>query len=206
MNGITANLRDHREAVWAQLSKELGGQFVDRKGWAQDYVRVEYDNWVVTLDFELHAGYRSECVHTRFRAPVLRTPFRFRVFQQELIHSVARILGMQDIEIGDGDFDRMFVVQGTDTERVREIFQDDALRRLMLQEPELEIELDTPEHPHVESGLECDELSLEVPGKVEDGTRLRNLFDAFGHILHGLQKMGLAHCNCRIADQGPRNG
>jgi len=206
MNGSTANIRDHREVVWAQLSRELGGQFVDQHGWARDYVRVEHDNWLVILDFELHSGYRSECVHTRFRAPVVRTPFRFRVFHQELIHTVARVLGKQDIQIGDAKFDRAFVVQGTDKEMVRQLLQNDPLRRLMLPEPELEIYLHTPEHAPIEGAEDCDELSLAVPGKVEDGTRLRNLFDAFAHILHGLQKMGLAHCECCIIDGEPGNG
>ncbi len=195
MNVSALEIQDHREAVWTQLSKELGGEFIDQKGWAQDHVQVLYENWHVTLDFELHAGYRSEYIHTRFRSPARTSAFRFRVFHQDLIHKVGRFLGMQDVQIGNTAFDRMFVVQGTDEARVGQLFQDAGLRQLMMEEPELEIRLRVPSASQsLESGEGCDELSLEVPEVVEDIARLRRLFDVFAHLVHELQKLGSEPC------------
>jgi hypothetical protein len=195
MNGSTLEIQDHREAVWAQLSKELGGKFINEKGWAQDHVRVQHENWCMTLDFELHSGYRSEYVHTRFRSPVSPSSFRFRVFHQDLIHKVGHFLGMQDFEVGDAAFDRMFVVQASDEAKVRQLFQDVELRRLMVEEPELEIRLRVPSASQsVENGEGCEELSLELPEVIDDVARLRRLFDVFVHLLHELQKVGAEPC------------
>jgi hypothetical protein len=190
-----SEIQDHREAVWAQLSKELGGEFINEKGWAQDHVRVQYENWHLTLAFELHSGYRSEYIHTRFFSPVRPSSFRLRVFHQELIHKVGHFLGMQDFEMGDAAFDRMFVVQGTDEAKVRQLFQDAGLRRLMLEEPELEIRLRVPSASQpFENGEGCDELALEVPEAVEDIKRLRRLFDVFAHLALEMEKVGSEPC------------
>lgn len=55
MNESSADIRVYREAVRAQLSKDLGGRFVDRLGRAQDHVLVEHGNGVVTLEHPLNA-------------------------------------------------------------------------------------------------------------------------------------------------------
>ncbi|MEW6669080.1 MAG: hypothetical protein AB1512_28045 [Thermodesulfobacteriota bacterium] len=195
MNGSKTEFEDHREEVWAQLSKELGGKFVNVEGWARDRVQAQYENWHVTLDFDLHAGYRSESIHTRFRAPVPRSAFQLRVFHQELIYTVAHVFGMQDIRVGDEAFDRMFVVQTTDEAKAGRLFQDPGLRRMMLKEPDLEITLEIPSGmSSFEDGEGCDELSIQVPGMVEDASRLRSLFNVFAHLLHELHKLGLGAC------------
>jgi hypothetical protein len=197
MSGSTLELeiQDHREAVWAKLSEELGGKFIDQKGWAKDYVQIQYENWHVTLDFEVHAGYRSEYIHTRFHSPVRPSAFRVTVFHQDLIHKVGRLFGMQDFQVGDAAFNRTFVVQSTDKVKVRQLFQDAELRRLMVEEPELEIRLRVPSVSEpTESCVEWDQLTLQVPGIVEDMPRLRRLFDVFAHLVRELQKAGAEPC------------
>lgn len=192
---VTTEVQDHREVVWAKLSKEVGGEFINREGWAQDHVRVQHEHWQVTLDFNLHAGYRSEYIHTRFRSPLQPSVFRLRVFHQDLIHTVGRAFGMQDLQTGDKEFDRTFVVQATDEKKGLQLFQDAVLRELMLKEPELEIRVRIPSvSTPVEGGEECDELSVEVPEAVEDLARLRGLFDVFALLVHEFQKEGLEPC------------
>jgi hypothetical protein len=195
MSASTLEIQDHREAVWARLGKELGGEFTNQKGWAKDHVQIQHENWHVTLDFEVHAGYRSEYIHTRFHSPVRPSAFRVTVFHQDLIHTVGRLFGMQDLQIGDTALDRTFVVQSTDKEKVRQLFQNAELRRLMIEEPDLEIRLRIPSVSEpTESCVEWDEFSLQVPGIVEDMPRLRRLFDVFAHLLHALQKEGAEPC------------
>jgi hypothetical protein len=173
---------DPREALFAKLAAELGGEFENEEGWRFDRVRVEHHGWDLTLEFRAHAGYRCESIYTRFRSPVPETGFRFRLFEQTLLTNVARLVGLQDIATGDEAFDRTFVVQGNDEDRTLRLFSDARLRELLVDEPEAEAALSViAANP---PGLE---LSLEVPGRVEDGARLRRLYDAFVHLLANLR-------------------
>jgi hypothetical protein len=179
--------QDHQEEVWRQLSEELGGELVDDVGWRQDRVRVEHGGWRVTIDFDAHCGYRLNSVYTRIHAPCAASEFRFRIFHQELAHGIARLLGMQDIQVGDPAFDRAFVIQGSDEDAVRELFGDAALRAAILTEPEAEIALrPTEESLTDDEPGEVVELTLEVPGRVEDVARLRALYDVFSALLDRL--------------------
>jgi hypothetical protein len=169
---------DPREELFAKLAAELGGEFVNEEGWRFDKVRVDHGAWSVTLEFHTHGGYRSESIYTRFRAPIPPTDFRFRVFEQTLLTQAAHIVGMQDIRVGDDEFDSIFVVQGTDRRRTKRLFAGAEVRRIFASEPEIEAAINvTPVSPPAM------ELSLEVPGRVEDGTRLRRLYDAFAGLM-----------------------
>ncbi|MCU0725478.1 MAG: hypothetical protein MUE73_06775 [Planctomycetes bacterium] len=174
---------DPREALFAKLAAELGGVFLNEEGWRFDKVHVAHEGWEVTVEFHSHGGYRSESIYTRFRAPVPPTKLRFRLFEQTLLTSVGHLVGMQDITIGDDGFDHMFVVQGTDVARTRRIFAEEGLRRLLAGEPQIEAALEVaPEDPPAL------ELHLEVPGHVEDGARLRRLYDAFAWLLVSIRR------------------
>jgi hypothetical protein len=183
-----------RDEVWRKLSEELGGEHVDSAGWRQDKVRVEHGGWAVTLDFDAHRGYRLNSVYTRLHAPCDASDFRFRIFHQELAHSIARLFGMQDIVVGDAAFDRAFVIQGSDDAAVRELFSDAALRASILVEPQAEIALRPSEESLGDDAPgEVVELCLEVPGRVGDAARLRALYDIFAALLDRLHDVaGLA--------------
>jgi hypothetical protein len=181
MNEGARGARDPREELFRKLAEELGGEFVDEEGWRQDKVHATAGGWAVTLDFDLHHGYGWECVHTRFHAPVGPTDLHFRIFEQELLSVVARLAGMQDIRIGDPKFDRAFVVQASDEKRLREILAAPELRALLCGEPQIEVTLKPPA-----TGATAAELTIEVPGRVEDGARLRRLYDAFAMLLAAL--------------------
>jgi hypothetical protein len=174
---------DPREELFAKLATELGGEFVDEEGWRQDKVHVKAGDWAVTLDFDFHKGYGWECVHTRFHAPVGKTEFRFRIFEQELLSVVARLAGMQDIHVGDPKFDRAFVVQASDEKRLRGILADAGLRAILTAEPQVEVSLRASEADPATT-----EVVLEVPDRVKDGARLRRLYDAFAMFLAALTK------------------
>lgn len=181
MNARKSEGKDPREELFAKLAEELGGTFDDEEGWRHDKVKVSAGGWTVTLDFNAHQGYRSECVHTRFHAPVAKAEFRFRIFEQELLSFVAKLAGMQDVKVGDPKFDHAFVVQTSDEPRLKAILADAKLRELLLGEPQIEVSLRSPD-----TASPTAELVLEVPGRVEDGARLRRLYDAFATILAAL--------------------
>ncbi len=171
------------EDAWSRIATALGGSVQQRPGSPREIV-IRHEEHQVRLDVDQHAGYRSESVHTRFWTRLPRAPVRLRIFHQELAHAVARLLGMQDIQVGDPRFDRTFVVQADDAARARSLLEDPELRRHMLDEPELEITLG-PSHGAA-TAEEGDVLTAEVPGAIEALPRLRRLFDVLARFLQRL--------------------
>jgi hypothetical protein len=105
------------------------------------------------------------------------------------VHRIASLVGLQDIPVGDAAFDRMFVVQGADEAHVKSLFSSEALRALMVSEPEIEVSLQATDPLRSPAApLDMDECVVEVPGRVEDGARLRRLCEIFAGILLGMDR------------------
>jgi hypothetical protein len=106
--------------------------------------------------------------------------FKFAVHPQKRLDALSKLLGMQDIIIGDKNFDPRFVVKGNNVDRVRALFINDEIRALMVEEPTIEIsvhpnDIDLNPSPKLLAGQQC-LLSLKIPGIVDDFERLKSLY------------------------------
>lgn len=184
----------HTEEVWKQLSEQIGGKFIDGGFWHTDRVTAKVDSWTVTLDTHSEQVGRSCITYTRLRAAyVNRDGFRFTLYTADLFSGLAARLGMQDVVVGDPEFDRIFVVQGNDEEKVRALFSDAGLRERLRVQPEILLAVKDDEGwfgEHFPAGV--DELLCRVTGRVDSLERLRGLFDLFAQTLHGLCRLGSA--------------
>jgi hypothetical protein len=185
----------HEEQVWRKLSDELGGVFKNEEGWRQDEVKIKDGEWTVTLSFVGHRGARLDAIYTCFRAPYVNPDgFRFELYHQELAHSLGKLFGMQDIRIGDPAVDKLFVIKGSDAEHVKQLLSDEELRKLLATEKELHLVVrDADKFFASEFPDGVDELVVEVPGRIEDGERLKRLYKLFALILHGLGRFSPAY-------------
>jgi hypothetical protein len=128
------------------------------------------------------------------RAPYSsRGAFRFKLQRRDLLDALARRIGIHTSETGQTDFDRAFVVRSGDDERVRSLFEDTAIRRLIQSQPAINLEARGDDGPFGASLPEgVDELVLRAPGFVTDAERLRRLFALFALILDRLCETGAA--------------
>jgi hypothetical protein len=184
-----------REEIWRQLCNEIGADFVDGGFWKGDKVQARVKNWTVTLDrYVVHAG-KAVIVYTRLRAPfVSRDGFRFRAYRKSVFSGLGKMLGMQDIEAGSSArFDDDFILQGNDEHKVRALFANQEIIRLLQEQPDVFFELKDDEgtfRSHFPEGV--DELWLQIHGDVKDVQRLKKLFDLFAEVLDELCRMGSA--------------
>jgi hypothetical protein len=150
--------------------------------------RVRYKNWCVTLDTNVVPAGAAAAVVTRMRAPyATRGAFRFKLQRRDLLDALARCIGIHTSETGQTEFDREFVVRSEDDARVRRLFEDEAIRRLIQSQPAINLEArggDGPFGATLPEGV--DELVLRAPGFVTDAARLRKLFALFALILDRL--------------------
>ncbi len=195
MGFLEGVLGPSREEVWKQLCARIGADFVDGGFWKGDKVQAHFKSWTITLDtYTVSTGHVHE-TFTRIRAPfVSRDELRFRIYRKTTFSDMGKMLGMQDIEVGhSAQFDDDFIIQGNDEQRIRALFANPEIRRLIEEQPKIRLELRDDEglfSKHYPEGV--DALYFQVPGVIKDVERLKKLFDLFAEVLEELNRIGSA--------------
>lgn len=195
MNMLRKLFGPSKQEIWKQLCAETGARFVQGGGWKGDKVQVAHDEWTITLDtFAVSSG-KSHHVYTRLRAPYVNPgQFRFTIYRRGLFSDLGKMLGMQDIEVGHPDFDRDFIIKGTDEFKLKSLFANKKLRELIEAQPEIHLTVKDnegwwgPAFPP-----DTDELCFRVYGILKDIERLKLLFELFGEMLEQLCRIGSAY-------------
>lgn len=184
-----------KDEIWKQLSQELGGEFVDGGFWKKDRVVARVGEWTVTLDTYTVSTGHTHVTYTRIRTPYVNPDgFRFSIRRRSLFSGIGKLLGMQDIEVGDAEFDHEFILKGNDASKVRALFANARIRQLVQTQPSIGFEVKDDEGwfgARFPEGV--DELCFQVTGVIKDLERLRSLFDLFSETLQQLCRMGSAY-------------
>ena len=184
-----------RREVWRQLSEQVDGQYIEAGFTKTDKVVATHGPWTVTLDKYVVSTGKVMVVYTRLRAPYVNPEgFRFTVYRRGVFSAIGKRLGMQDIEVGHEPFDRDFIIKGTSEARLRQLFANPTIRRLIAAQPDVKFEVKDDEGwfgPTFPEGV--DELSFMVRGIIKDVDRLKQLFELFAETLDELCRIGSAY-------------
>jgi len=184
-----------KDEVWRQLSEEIGAEFVKGGFWKGGKVQAQVGPWTITLDTHTESSGESSVTYTRMRAPYVNPEgFRFTIYRKGFFSDLGKLLGMQDIEVGDPEFDEAFIIQGNDEPRVMTLFSDPEIRRLIGAQPKIKLKVKDskgwfgPRFPK-----NVDELHFQVVGVIKDVERLKALFELFAAVLDRLCRIGSAY-------------
>jgi hypothetical protein len=100
---------------------------------------------------------------------------------------------MQDVEVGHADFDRDFIIKGTEEKKLRALFDNPRLRELIAAQPEIHLTVKDDEGWGTGFPADTDELCFHVHGIIKDVERLKLLFDLFAETLDELCRIGSAY-------------
>jgi hypothetical protein len=185
----------NKDEVWRQLCQEIGATFVEGGVWKGNKVQAVAGPWTVTLDTYAVSTQNSQVTYTRMRAPYVNPEgFRFTIYRKSIFSGLGKMLGMQDIEIGDAEFDLAFIIKGNNEPRVQHLFADRALRALVQAQPTIKLDVKDSEGwfgPKFPDNV--DELHFQVVGVIKDVERLKSLFELFAALLEQLCKIGSAY-------------
>ena len=186
-----------QEEVWRQLGSEIGAEFVEGGFWRGNKVQARVKEWTVTLDTYTVSTGKSHITYTRMRAPyVNKDGFRFTIYRKGVFSELRKRLGMQDIDIGDPDFDRDYVIQGNDECKVLALFGNPKIRRLIQVQPSFHLQVQDDEGWFSATFPEgVDELHFQVVGVIKDVERLKLLYELFAEMLNHLCHIGSAYEN-----------
>jgi hypothetical protein len=183
-----------KDEVWRQLCQEIGAEFVEGGFWKGNKVQAHVGPWTITLDTYTVSDGHSSTTYTRMRAPYVNPEgFRFTIYRKSFFSDMGKLLGMQDIEVGDPEFDETFIIKGNDESKVRELFANPKIRQMIQAQPEIRLEVKDSEGwfgPKFPENV--DELYFQVLGVIKDVERLKALFDLFAAVLDRLYRIGSA--------------
>ena len=129
-----------KDEVWRQLSQEIGAEFVEGGFWKGSKVQAHVGPWTVTLDTYTESSGESHVTYTRMRAPYVNPEgFRFTIYRKSLFSDLGKLLGMQDIEVGDPEFDEAFIIKGNDESKVRDLFANPKIRQMIQDQPKIRL-------------------------------------------------------------------
>jgi hypothetical protein len=184
-----------KDEVWRKLCEEIGAELVDGGFWKGKKVHVHAKPWTITLDTYTESSGETQVTYTRIRAPYINPEgFRFTIYRKGVLSGLGKLLGMQDIEVGDPEFDEAFIIQGTDEFKVMNLFAEVKLRQMIKDQPKIRLEVKDnegwfgPQFPE-----NVDELRFQVAGVIKDTERLKALFDLFAVVLDQLCRIGSAY-------------
>ncbi|HYN06936.1 MAG TPA: hypothetical protein VES67_06070 [Vicinamibacterales bacterium] len=183
-----------RKEIWQKLSQEMDARYVQGGFGKGDKVEVDHGDWTVTLDTYVVSTGKSAMVFTRMRAPYANPGgFRFTVYRRSIFSGIGKFFGMQDIEIGDPQFDHDFIIQSNRESQVRELLANVKIRDLISRQKDIQFSVKDDEGwfgTKFPDGV--DELHFVVVGVIKDIERLRLLYDLFAETLDHLCRIGAA--------------
>jgi hypothetical protein len=184
-----------RKEIWQQFCAQTGSNFVEGGFWKSDKVEAAHNQWTVTLDLFVVSTGKSSVTYTRMRAPYVNPDgFRFTIYRKGIFTEIGKWFGMQDVTVGYEDFDRDFVIQGNDEQKLRKLVSSQKIRDLIAAQPDISFAVKDDEgfwSKHFPE--EVDELYFQVVGVIKDVERLKLLYDLFAETLDELCRMGSAY-------------
>jgi hypothetical protein len=169
-----------KDEVWRQLSQEIRAEFVGGGFWKGNKVQAHVGPWTITLDTYTVSDGHSSTTFTRMRAPYVNPEgFRFTIYRKGFFSDLGKFLGMQDIEVGDFEFDEAFIIKGNDEGKLCGLFANPKIRQMIQDQPKIRENVD--------------ELHFQVVGVIKDVERLKALFDLFAAVLDQLCRIGSAY-------------
>lgn len=91
-----------KDEIWSQLSQEIGAGYQKGGFFTSGKVVLAHKQWEITLDTYTVSTGKSSTTYTRIRAPyVNQDGFRFNIYRKSVFSWLGKLLGVQDIEIGD---------------------------------------------------------------------------------------------------------
>lgn len=198
--GILRNLfGPSRDEIWRQFAAVIGGNVSAGSFWnsSGSKVAATHGQWTVTLDtFAVSTG-KSAATFTRMRAPYVNPDgFQFTIYRRGIFSDIGKWMGMQDVAVGDPQFDEDFIIKGNDEAKLRRLFADARLRELISAQPDIRFCVKDDEQRFwggQNFPPDVDELYFQVGGIIKDVDRLKQLFDLFAETLDELCRMGSAY-------------
>ena len=168
--------RQRREGALKQVARDLGADFVSGGLFGNSKVVAHFKKWVITLDIYSTSDGEHTTTYTRMHAPFEnRDAFELSLNRESALGRVNKALVAQDVQIGDPEFDRAFVIWSNNQSKTRSLLSDAKIRQMIQEQPGIRLSVKGPA------------LHFAAKGTIRDVRRLESLFELFKELLSALE-------------------
>jgi hypothetical protein len=134
------------ETNWKQFAFETGGTFIEGHYGKGNGVEITFKNWKIIFDTLIDCravGNSTTWIYyTRIRVSFLtKDHFKFTIHHKNLLDKIGKYIGVKQVEIGDSEFDKDFIVHGNDESKVHALFSSKKLREMILVQENIELQV-----------------------------------------------------------------
>lgn len=168
------------DEVW----KQVNAQFLANPD-PLEYTAVivqEDKKIVLDIDIDLGGGFESGYETTAFTAELHNAPaFRFAIHEQHFTDEIGKFFGMEDVEIGFIEFDKKLIVKTNDKLRIREIFNDEQVRKVFQSLNDFKFGITYRKDKSSEKNHPF--LELQIESAITNPRQLREIYHTFFSVL-----------------------
>ncbi len=169
--------RRARDKAWRELAESAGLTFEPGGFLGSPRVTGTYRGHTLTLDTFTRGTGKSRQVYTRIVLFVNNQENAYLALYQEGVFSkIGKFFGMQDIQVGDEDLDRKFIIKSRPENFAASLLLIGNLRQRLLESGSLNIELDGRE------------LHFERIGVLTNQENLRSVFDLLSDLAAAVER------------------
>ncbi len=195
MGIISGIFEKGNENALMQFCNEMNGTYIEGHYGEQDGVAVTYEKWKIVIDTYIlrsstsHSGFSAEYIRVRVSF-IQKENFKFSIAPKDLLSSIGKIFGFQDIEIGYPDFDNAFIIKGNDENKIRLLFSNNKIREIISLQKGVRLEITDTEGQWGEVIPEgVSQLYLFEGGVINNIEQLKVFYALFCELLDELSKI-----------------
>jgi hypothetical protein len=202
---------------WQKFCDEIGAEYIDGGLLGEGQIAASFNVWTIIFSISMIKYWRGPTLtRTQINAPFVRKgdEWRFKVYRTTFFSSLAQAFGIQDIQIGEPEFDQTFVLKSSDKSKAQALFGNQRIRELLKAQipnwdsfgPHMSKIAPKPFHAVIKSGwfdptfrLEIkrykkgiSQLYFEQDTLITETRRLRSIYELFSEVLTQLCKIGVA--------------
>ena len=180
-----------KKEIWNEVANEIGATFVDGGFWKKDKIVYQHKNWTIELDTYTTGGKNSR-TYTRLRACFITLDyFEFRMYEENILSSWSKKLGLQDIQVGYPDFDDRYMLKSNNHEKqTHRLLESTSIRELIKSVEDVRLSIQNYEGFFLQKRRKNLQLIyFEKYGIIKDKQLITNLFTLYCLMLDQLVKI-----------------
>jgi hypothetical protein len=195
MSNLRTMYKANKSEIWQQLSQKIEAHYVKNEPPVRSKIVAKVDSWTVTMDTHIIQTYHDKFEYLRMRAPFVNADgFRFQIHQEHLSDTIGKILGLQDVTTGHEEFDKKFIVQTNNEDKIKKLVSNKRIREIIKANPNINIEVKADDgYFSTEFPDGVDELYLLCEDATQDAAKMEELYELFSEVLHQLCHIGSAY-------------
>jgi hypothetical protein len=124
----------HRQSTnWKTVAHEFGLQFIEGGIFSNPSMYGTYRGAQVNVETEVSGSGKNKSVYTVVEVALSGlVPINMEVYREGFFQKMGKAIGGDDIQVGDADLDKAFIIKGADEDKIRKLVTNPKVKARLL--------------------------------------------------------------------------